>query len=51
MLLQDGENGGTLLALQYTNKSLCCEPAGEKKEETKPKKPDVFSHCFLPDWR
>lgn len=32
VMLQEGENGGTLLALQYTNNSLCCDPAREKKE-------------------
>lgn len=48
VLLQDGANGGTLFALQYTNKSLCCDPPGEK-EEKNPNKTDVFALCFLPD--
>lgn len=48
VLLQDGENGGTLSALQYTNKSQHCDPAGEK-EETNPNKLNIFALCFLLD--
>lgn len=45
---QEDENGGTVTALQYTNKSLCCDPAGET-QETNSHKPEVFALCFMPN--
>lgn len=45
VLLQDGENGGTLLALQYTNISQHCDPAGEKRRN-KPKQAKWLCSLF-----